>query len=314
MPSPPAGEGVITYYLYSDEGLIGEYDATGNELKTYGYKPDSTWTTDPLFMKQGTDYFFYHNDHLGTPQKLTNISGSVVWSATYDAFGKATVDAGSTIINNHRFPGQYFDNETGLHYNWNRYYEPGTGRYVMEDPIGYAGGDENIYRYVFNNPTNFVDPLGLWSTSAHNAIIDEYGRQAGLFPSDIAAMKSGSRDADSLSYQDPLDSYIHAMSSGKMNKQEACRMMKKFVQSYINLARTEHSFYYLGHGLHAVMDFTSPAHANFREWNLSQASEHGSFSSSIEDKDSLTRDLLQKTIKLMRDAVNGNLQIDCPCY
>jgi uncharacterized protein RhaS with RHS repeats len=57
----------------------------------------STWTTDPLFMKQGTDYYFYQNDHLGTPQKLTAINGAVVWAAKYTSFGKADVDGSSTI-------------------------------------------------------------------------------------------------------------------------------------------------------------------------------------------------------------------------
>lgn len=157
------GSGVEVYYLYADEGLIGEYDASGNEIKTYGYKPNSTWSTDPVFMQQGSSYYFYHNDHLGTPKMLTDISGAVVWSATYDAFGKATVDAASTVVNNMRFPGQYFDAETGLHYNGNRYYDASTGRYVTKDPIGFYGGDANLYRYATNDPVNEIDPMGLAS-------------------------------------------------------------------------------------------------------------------------------------------------------
>ena len=153
--------GTRTYYLYSDEGLVGEYDATGVEIKTYGYKPDSTWMTDPLFMKQGTEYYFYHNDHLGTPMIMTDINGSIVWSAIYDSFGKAEVQPSSTIENDLRFPGQYYDSETGLHYNWYRYYEPEIGRYLRTDPIGFLGGDLNLYAYVGNNPVNFVDPWGL---------------------------------------------------------------------------------------------------------------------------------------------------------
>jgi RHS repeat-associated protein len=154
--------GVKTYFLYSDEGLIGEYDSTGNEIKTYGYKPNSAWSTNPLFMKQGTNYYFYHNDHLGTPQKMTDISGAVVWSATYDAFGKATIDMAG-VTNNLRFPGQYYDAETGLHYNGNRYYDANTGRYVTKDPIGFYGGDANLYRYATNDPVNEIDPMGLAS-------------------------------------------------------------------------------------------------------------------------------------------------------
>jgi len=113
-------------------------------------------------MKESGQVYFYHNDHLGTPQKLTNISGAVVWSATYDAFGKASVDASSTVVNNLRFPGQYHDAETGLHYNWHRFYDPIAGRYNKVDPIGFDGGDVNLYAYVRNRPVRWVDVYGLW--------------------------------------------------------------------------------------------------------------------------------------------------------
>jgi RHS repeat-associated protein len=152
---------VTTYFLYADEGLIGEYDTSGNESKTYGYAPNSTWTTNPLFQKIGTNYYWYQNDHLGTPQKIIDTSGRTVWSATYTAFGEAVVDPSSIIINNLRFAGQYYDAETGKHYNWNRYYDPKTGTYISEDPIGFEGGDINLYSYVGNQPINRIDPLGL---------------------------------------------------------------------------------------------------------------------------------------------------------
>ena len=150
--------GVRTCYHYSDEGLVGEYDATGSAIKTYGYKPGSTWSTDPLFMKVGSEYYFYHNDHLGTPQMLTATNGSVVWNATYGSFGEASVEVG-TLTNNLRFAGQFFDQETGLHYNYHRYYDPDIGRYLSLDPIGFEGGI-NLFAYVQNDPVNFVDPEG----------------------------------------------------------------------------------------------------------------------------------------------------------
>jgi RHS repeat-associated protein len=114
-------------------------------------------------MVENNQYYFYHNDHLGTPQELTDINGSVVWSATYTAFGEATVDPSSTVTNNLRFPGQYYDAETGKHYNLHRYYDPKAGRYISEDPIGFEGGDVNLYRYVNNSPQVWMDPWGLYS-------------------------------------------------------------------------------------------------------------------------------------------------------
>jgi len=163
---------VKTYFVYADEGLVGEYDSTGTELKTYGYTPNSTWTTDPLFMKENGTYYFYQNDHLGTPQKLTATNGAVVWSATYESFGRAMVDV-ETVENNLRFPGQYYDEETGLHYNYFRYYDVIIGRYVRIDPIRYQIRS-SLYSYALNNIIKWIDNIGLAPTSC---CTDDAGRQ-----------------------------------------------------------------------------------------------------------------------------------------
>jgi RHS repeat-associated protein len=91
---------------------------------------------------------------------MTDSSGTVVWSADYKPFGEATITV-STITNNLRFPGQYFDTETGLNYNYLRDYNTVIGRYVEKDPIGLRGGI-NLYSFVGNNPMNRIDPSGLW--------------------------------------------------------------------------------------------------------------------------------------------------------
>ena len=108
---------------------------------------------------------YVHNDHLGTPQALTDENGNKVWTADYQPFGQVVVDEdadndGIDTTLNVRFPGQYFDAETGLYYNYYRYYDPQTGRYITSDPIGLAGG-LNTYGYVNQNPLSFIDPLGL---------------------------------------------------------------------------------------------------------------------------------------------------------
>src|SRR6056297_2796954 len=158
--------GTRTYYHYADEGLVAEMDAAGSVTKSYGWQPGSTWGTDPLFMRAGGEYYFYHNDHLGTPQKMTASNGSVVWSAKYSSFGKVHVDPESTVVNNLRFPGQYYDGESGLHWNFFRYYNPSDGKYLSPDPIGLTG-DINLYLYANANPINHIDPLGLREWKIH---------------------------------------------------------------------------------------------------------------------------------------------------
>ena len=88
--------------------------------------------------------YYYHNDHLGTPQIMTNSTGAVVWAATYEPFGKATITV-QQITNNLLLPGQYYDTETGLCYNLNRDYNQQLGRYIESDPIGLEGKSWLIY-------------------------------------------------------------------------------------------------------------------------------------------------------------------------
>ena len=109
--------------------------------------------------------YFVHNNASGTPQALTDEAGDVVWTAQTDPFGAAEVDEdpdrnGQNIEFNVRAPGQYHDGETGLHYNYFRYYDPGAGRYVTSDPIGLLGGI-NTYTYAENSPVRYIDPFGL---------------------------------------------------------------------------------------------------------------------------------------------------------
>jgi len=152
--------GVTTWFLYADEGLIAEFDEHGEVIRQYGYYPDSTWNIDPLMMKSGGQTYYYLNDALGAPWKLVTRSGAIVWSARYEAFGAAHVDSSSQVENPVRASGQYYDAESGLHYNTHRYYDPRLGRYVQSDPLGEEGG-LNLYSFVRNSPLQYIDPQGL---------------------------------------------------------------------------------------------------------------------------------------------------------
>jgi len=159
--NPPA----TFLYVYDPSGnLIGEYDELGNLRNEYVYGPTGRLATLKKWYG-GTKW--HHNDHLGTPQALTNNAGITVWTMTQTPFGIATINKdpdgdGINVTNNARFPGQYWDWETQTNYNYFRSYDPRTG-YTQSDPIGLNGG-MNTFTYVGGNPINAIDPFGLAAT------------------------------------------------------------------------------------------------------------------------------------------------------
>lgn len=164
-----------TVFLYGPDGqLLGEqlFDSQGHKLGSQYY----VWLDSlPLggvrvsYDTQGaivnSTPFYLHSDHLNTPRMATNSTQQTVWQWTSDAFGIG--DAVGTTEINLRFPGQYYDVETGLSYNYFRDYDPETGRYVESDPMGLEAG-LNTYAYVSGNPLANIDPLGLiqWNGTA----------------------------------------------------------------------------------------------------------------------------------------------------
>ncbi|EHJ8148453.1 RHS domain-containing protein, partial [Salmonella enterica subsp. enterica serovar Uganda] len=132
--------------------------------RTYLYDAEQPYTPVASVTGRGESrqVWYYHTDVTGTPQEVTAADGTLVWAGYIRGFGENAADISNSGAYFHqplRLPGQYFDDETGLHYNLFRYYAPECGRFVSQDPIGLRGG-LNLYQYAPNSLT-WIDPLGL---------------------------------------------------------------------------------------------------------------------------------------------------------
>ena len=114
---------------------------------------------------------WYLTDRLGSVRAITDATGAVQDQITYDGFGNVISETNPSFGDRYKFTAREFDSVTGLQYNRARYYDPAIGRWTSQDPLGFDGGDRNLYRYVFNNPTNRTDPAGLAAPSISSALI-----------------------------------------------------------------------------------------------------------------------------------------------
>ncbi|OXJ14070.1 RHS repeat-associated core domain-containing protein [Burkholderia sp. AU6039] len=167
------GNGRTTHYVYEPNSFVPMVQATHagwiplhecpDYDEHYDIDRDPLWscTNRPVPFAR-IDY--YQCDQIGTPPEVTDEQGEIAWSARYRARGEAKEVISEAarkagVRNPIRFQGQYFDHETGLHYNRHRYYDPQSGRFISKDPIGLAGG-LNGFQYA-PNPISWIDPLGL---------------------------------------------------------------------------------------------------------------------------------------------------------
>jgi len=178
-----ANGATVGTYLYNALGqrvytsatsLRFDYDQAGHVLANYGASSrDYIWLGDlPVATVDNTGsgsvtsstVNYVTADQLGTPRAVTSAAGTSIWSWVYQGnpFGEQTPTSSTGYVLNLRYPGQYFDTETGTNYNLNRTYESATGRYLQSDPIGLDGGI-NTFAYVGSNPLQMIDPLGLCS-------------------------------------------------------------------------------------------------------------------------------------------------------
>jgi RHS repeat-associated protein len=180
-PAKSEAEHLGWAYVYDEDGsLLGEYGMGGAASagqSQYLYLPTPSGPI-PIAAELDGRLYAIHTDHLGTPRRLTQANGQAAWQWAYSAYGDEAPTLGAKRFTNEttspstgatnippvrfnlRYPGQYFDEESGLHYNYFRSYDPRTGRYTQGDPIGLDGG-WNRFSYAQQNPLFFTDPDGL---------------------------------------------------------------------------------------------------------------------------------------------------------
>jgi RHS repeat-associated protein len=174
--------GISTNFIYDGQDVIKDINSDGSTVD-YLNGPgidnklrvtDSRLSTGPLYFLQ---------DHLGSTTKLTNSAGAVVEQSSYDSFGKAA----NSSLTRYSYTGRERDPDTGLMYYRARWYDPETGRFISEDPIGLAGGI-NQYAYVGNNPQNGTDPTGLYEIDVHYYLTYFLAMKTGCFDSNEARL------------------------------------------------------------------------------------------------------------------------------
>ena len=152
-----------THFVWDGSRLLQEYTYKG--CYTYIYTDQDSY--EPLAQvfdnaKDGKQYLaYFHTDQVGILREMTDINGNLLWYGEYTAWGRLKKDE-RVYQNAHqpfRLQNQYYDEETGLHYNLMRYYEPEAGRFVNQDPIKLIGGD-NLYQFALNTQA-WIDPWGL---------------------------------------------------------------------------------------------------------------------------------------------------------
>ncbi len=155
-----------TFYYYDNLRVIEERDNNDFAVATYVY---GERLDEVISMHRNGQDYYYHHDGLGSVVAISNASNVLIEAYEYDAYGKPMIFDGSNnplatsaIDNPYLFTGRRWETETGLYFYRTRYYSPDLGRFIHRDPLGFVDGLSK-YEYALNNPTNWVDPLGLSS-------------------------------------------------------------------------------------------------------------------------------------------------------
>jgi RHS repeat-associated protein len=242
-----------TNYIYDGANVIEQINSAGAILARF---TDTQNVDEPLATTSSGVSNYYEQDGLGSVTSLTNSSGALAQSYTFDSFGNLTNSSGS-VTNPFQYTGREFDSETGLYYYRARYYDPTTGRLTQEDPIGLLGGI-NSYAYVKGNPINFVDPSGESECPVHWAETLNAAHNAGmgLISSEWLAMRVCLQDFKwGTQGTNPNQTMKHSMAGDGEDCQTAYSRAVNFVNTTDNDAAA----------LHALQD-SYPSGHQYKQW------------------------------------------------
>ena len=158
------GTADVERFVYDGDHIALVFDGDGNQTHRYLHGPQ----IDQVLAQETADgeVQWALTDNQGTVRDVIDSDGNVLNHISYDSFGNVMAESNPEVDFRFGYTGREIDDETGLYYYRARYYDPSVGQFISEDPIGFEGGDANLYRYVGNSPTNYVDPTGLFVVAA----------------------------------------------------------------------------------------------------------------------------------------------------
>ena len=198
---------MTTYTLWQDGQRVAEIDAAGKITAQTLYLAEGQRAA-PIARLDGEQWYAIHTDPRGAPIAMTDAQKAVVWRASVSAWGGSATPADGKSFGpaslNLRLPGQFYDEETGLHDNGFRTYDPLSGNYLQPDPLGYPDGP-NPYRYAQGDPVNRIDPTGLYAADVHYYMTYFLALTAGLSENDAWIIATADQTVDNVNpYTDAL--------------------------------------------------------------------------------------------------------------
>ncbi len=212
--------GSQTWTVYDGQNPYADFNASGTLQERYVHGPGvvNGAVADVLLARtnSGGTTAWYLPDKLGTVRDIANTSGTVIDHIAYDSYGNVTGETSPANGDRFKYAGQEYDPTIGLYYDRARYYDPATGRFLTQDPSGFAAGDVNLYRYVGDEPTNATDPTGLMmdpGSPGYDAAMQAYSQQQLALSQQQHQMSGGGAAPTATDQLDEIDQFFAGWAS-----------------------------------------------------------------------------------------------------